>query len=89
MDKLYGYIRHRKSLHIEIQGHTDNSGSPKNNLALSKYRAMAVFNYLISGGIDPARMNVVRYGENQPLYPNDSKGNRELNCRIEIVIIRR
>lgn len=89
LDKLYGYIRHHKSLHIEIQGHTDNSGSPEINLALSKYRAMAVFNYLISRGIDPARMNVVGYGENQPLHPNDTKENRELNRRIEIVFIRR
>ena len=89
LDKLFNYIRHHKSLHIEIQGHTDNSGSPETNLDLSRYRALAVFNYLVSKGIDPARMNVVGYGENQPLYPNDTKENRELNRRIEIVFIKR
>lgn len=89
LDKLYSYIRHHKSLHIEIQGHTDNSGSPETNLSLSKYRAMAVFNYLVSRGVDTARMNVVGYGENQPLHSNDTKENRELNRRIEIVFIKK
>ncbi|MEO9869502.1 type IX secretion system membrane protein PorP/SprF [Ekhidna sp.] len=89
LDKLFNYIRHHKSLHIEIQGHTDNSGSPDTNLSLSRYRALAVYNYLVSRGIDPAKMNVIGYGENQPLYPNDTKENRELNRRIEIVFIRK
>jgi type IX secretion system PorP/SprF family membrane protein len=89
LDKLYNYISHHKSLHLEIQGHTDNSGSPETNLALSRYRALAVFNYLISKGIDVARMNVVGYGENQPLFPNSTPENRELNRRIEIVFIKK
>ncbi|MEQ6168986.1 OmpA family protein [Ekhidna sp. MALMAid0563] len=89
LDKLFNYIRHHKSLHLEIQGHTDNSGTPESNLELSRYRALAVFNYLVSRGVDPARMNVVGYGENQPLYPNDTPVNRELNRRIEIVFIKK
>ncbi len=89
LDRLFHYIKHHKTLHIEIQGHTDDSGSPETNLSLSRYRALAVYNYLISRGIDPARMNVVGYGENQPLYPNDTDENRELNRRIEIVFIKK
>ncbi len=89
LERLFHYIRHHKSLHIEIQGHTDNSGSPENNVSLSRYRALAVYNYLVSRGVDTARMNVVGYGENQPLYPNDTPENRELNRRIEIVFIKK
>lgn len=89
LDKLFNYIKHHKSLHIEIQGHTDNSGSAETNLILSRYRALTVYNYLVSQGIDPARINVIGYGENKPLYPNDTKENRELNRRIEIVFIKK
>ena len=89
LDRLFHYIKHHKSLHIEIQGHTDDSGSPETNLSLSRYRALAVYNYLVSRGIDTAKMNVVGYGEHQPLYPNDTQENRELNRRIEIIFIKK
>ena len=85
LDKLVSYIKHHKHLHIEIQGHTDDSGTIKHNHELSKRRARAVYNYLISRQVDPERMNVVGYGEDKPLYPNINETNRGLNRRIEVV----
>ncbi|MEM9339176.1 MAG: OmpA family protein [Bacteroidota bacterium] len=88
LDRLYHYVQHHKSLHFEIQGHTDNSGSAETNLELSDLRAKTVYNYLLSRGVDPARMNVVGYGEEFPLYPNDTEEHKEMNRRIEIVFIK-
>lgn len=88
IDKLYNYLRHHKTIHIEIQGHTDNLGTQEENLLLSQRRALAVYNYLVSRGVDPARMNVVGYGENLPLFPNDTEAHKAMNRRIEIVLIK-
>ena len=52
---------------IEIQGHTDSSGSADLNKALSMMRAEAVREYLIVHGIDPGRMTSVGYGEDRPI----------------------
>ena len=87
LDRLVSYIKHHKHLHIEIQGHTDDLGSSEHNHLLSKRRALTVYNYLVSRGIDAARLNVVGYGEDLPLFPNDSEKHRSLNRRIEMVFI--
>ncbi len=89
LDRFYHYVQHHRSLHFEIQGHTDDIGSSENNLKLSELRARTVYNYLVSRGVDPARMNVVGYGEEVPLVPNDSEEHKEMNRRIEVVFIKK
>ena len=88
LDKLVSYLKHNKKFKLEIQGHTDNSGSAESNYELSYRRALIVYNYLISRGIDPEKMTVAGYGEERPLRPNDTEENRKLNRRIEIVFVK-
>lgn len=85
LDRLATYLLHDHRHRIEIEGHTDSSGSDEHNFDLSKRRAFAVSNYLISRGVSEARITIVGYGDTMPLVPNDSETNRELNRRIEIV----
>lgn len=85
LDRLGAYLKHHRHLHIEIQGHTDDSGSASTNYVLSKRRALTIYNYLVNKGIDPVRMNVVGYGQDLPLVPNSSEENRSLNRRIEVI----
>ncbi len=67
---------------VMIEGHTDASGSESYNLSLSKRRAKAVSDYLISNyQIDPARINTAGRGESSPL-PGISKFD-SLNRRVE------
>jgi len=70
---------------VEIQGHSDSSGSADLNKALSLMRAEAVREYLIVHGIDPARMTSVGYGEDRPIADNGTAEGRRTNRRVELV----
>jgi len=70
---------------IEIQGHTDNVGSPKSNQDLSERRAKSVVGYLATKGVKMTRMKAVGYGQDVPIADNATADGRELNRRIEMV----
>lgn len=73
-------------LKVEIQGYTDNIGSEEYNKKLSQRRADAVKNYLVSKGINPARLKAVGYGESNPIGDNNTANGRAMNRRIEFKI---
>ena len=83
LDSVVEYMTHKKSARIEISGHTDNVGNPQKNKALSKKRANACRDYLISKGIDGGRIDAVGYGDERPIASNNSREGREQNRRIE------
>jgi outer membrane protein OmpA-like peptidoglycan-associated protein/uncharacterized protein YidB (DUF937 family) len=71
---------------IEIQGHTDNTGDPAANLALSQQRADAVRTYLVQQGVAAASLTAKGYGDTKPLASNDTDEGRFRNRRIEFVV---
>ncbi|ETR72499.1 MAG: Outer membrane protein, OmpA/MotB [Candidatus Magnetoglobus multicellularis str. Araruama] len=73
-------------LRVELQGHTDNTGAAEYNQALSEMRAMNVQKILIQGGVSASQLSTKGFGFSRPSAPNDSKENRALNRRVEIVI---
>jgi outer membrane protein OmpA-like peptidoglycan-associated protein len=87
LDILADFLTKNKNLKVEIGGHTDNIGTEEFNLNLSLERAKSISNYLISKGIDPARMISKGYGESQPVATNDTEEGRATNRRSEIKII--
>jgi len=74
---------------VEIQGHTDNTGTPDHNLALSDARANSVKQWLVGAGIDPARLVSKGFGQSRPLAPNVTAGNRARNRRVQFIILER
>jgi chemotaxis protein MotB len=77
---------------VGIEGHTDNQpirySGWKSNWDLSSARALSVLHYLDSEkGISPERLSARGYGEFQPVDSNDTKEGRQLNRRVEIVIL--
>ncbi|MEP1096920.1 MAG: OmpA family protein [Cyclobacteriaceae bacterium] len=75
-------------LRIEIGGHTDNVGDDLANQNVSLKRAESVLNWLTNNGISSARLTAKGYGATKPIASNDDeKEGRELNRRIEIVVI--
>lgn len=70
---------------VEIQGHTDRTGSAAYNLDISGRRAEAVKDYLVSQGIDPERLTAVGYGEDLPIASNETREGRAANRRVELV----
>ncbi|MES2619040.1 MAG: OmpA family protein [Bacteroidota bacterium] len=86
LSKLVTILNEYPDTDIEVQGHTDNTGSDSYNKTLSKQRATAVSNYLTSKGIKTDRINIKGFGENAPKYENDSETGRANNRRVEFMI---
>ncbi len=75
-------------MEVEIQGHTDNIGSEKYNLKVSKDRAEKVKGYLVAKGVDASRLKVVGYGETMPMADNKTAAGRAINRRIEFKVMK-
>jgi outer membrane protein OmpA-like peptidoglycan-associated protein len=71
---------------VEIQGHTDNTGTPEGNLQLSGERAEAVRQALIATGVDATRLTAKGYGDSRPLVPNLTERHRARNRRVQFII---
>jgi OOP family OmpA-OmpF porin len=70
-----------------IIGHTDSTGDADYNLGLSMRRAEAVSAYLVSTGVEAAKLREIGRGENDPITSNDTKEGQAENRRVEIVVI--
>lgn len=68
---------------VEISGHTDTSGDTVANLELSKKRAIAVRDYLVSKGLPSNQLRPIGYGESKPVADNSTPAGRAANRRIE------
>ncbi len=87
LDSLYQILSEKESIRIEIRGHTDNIGSDNYNKKLSVERAASVYNYLIERGIPKTRMKYRGFGPMVPVADNSTDRGRELNRRVEILIV--
>lgn len=71
---------------VLIEGHTDSVGTEEYNLGLSQRRAQAVYEFLISQGVDENRLSWEGYGESRPVADNDTDEGRQQNRRVDLVI---
>lgn len=72
--------------YINVDGHTDSTGSDQYNLTLSQQRANSVGQFLVSQGVIPGRLIIVGHGESRPIADNATPDGRQLNRRVEIQI---
>jgi len=73
---------------IEIEGHTDSSGTPQGNYALGLQRAENVKRYIYEQHQVPLhRINVISYGEDKPIAPNKTRDGRAQNRRVVIKVL--
>lgn len=80
-------ITENKGVYIEVQGHTDNTGTDAINMALGQKRAEAVMMYLYKQHRIPLhRMSVVSMGSSMPVADNGSRDGRSQNRRVEILV---
>ncbi len=87
LDEAVAVLKEFQSVQLEIQGHTDSTGSDATNLTLSDNRAASVRSYLISKGIAEDRLQSRGYGETVPVADNKTKGGRAQNRRVEFKLI--
>lgn len=71
---------------LEIQGHTDNTGTKEHNQELSQARAEAVKQFLVSHGVEASRLEAKGYGQNKPIAPNINEAGKGKNRRVQFVI---
>jgi outer membrane protein OmpA-like peptidoglycan-associated protein len=77
-----------KNIFIEIEGHTDNTGDKTFNEKLGLERAQAVERYLYEQYQIPLhKMNVISYGEEKPVAPNNTRAGRAQNRRVVIKVL--
>jgi outer membrane protein OmpA-like peptidoglycan-associated protein len=72
--------------YIDVNGHTDSTGSAQHNQELSQRRAASVANYLGSRGVDQRRMSTMGFGPSQPVASNATPEGRAQNRRVEVAI---
>ena len=71
---------------IDVNGHTDSTGSLQHNQQLSQDRAQSVANYLFSQGVDQRRVSAMGFGPSQPVATNATAEGRAQNRRVEVQI---
>jgi len=78
----------KNNIFIEIEGHTDNVGSPQGNYQLGLERAEAVKRYLyMQHQIPLHKISVISYGEEKPVAPNNTKVGRAQNRRVVVRVL--
>ena len=87
LDKIVDLLKKYPEFELEIVGHTDDVGRKQSNLELSLDRATSCKDYLISRKIDAMRIKVLAEGELKPLDSNRTETGRELNRRVEFIVI--
>lgn len=89
VDNLAKALLAYSNVHIEVGGHTDNTGNAANNLTLSADRANSVKSRLVAQGVDASRITTNGYGDANPVADNGTDEGRQQNRRIEIKITQR
>jgi OOP family OmpA-OmpF porin len=87
LNELAEYMSLKKTLVIEIAGHTDNVGAPEANQKLSEDRANAVKQYLVKKGIAAERIVAKGYGDSEPVADNNTASGKQQNRRTEVRVI--
>nr|WP_282445802.1 OmpA family protein [Pseudomonas sp. EYE_354] len=74
--------------HIELNGHSDNSGNRLSNRDVSRRRALAVMDYFKANGVPESQISLRFHGESYPLAPNTNAANRARNRRVNVQLER-
>ncbi len=86
LDNVADIMKMNPAYKLKIQGHTDSYGNDASNMRLSKDRAQAVKDYLVSKGVASDRLTSVGFGETRPIASNKTSRGRAQNRRVELVV---
>ncbi len=88
LNRIISNMKARPEVKIKVEGHSDNEGTFRNNLKVSRIRAMKVLRYLYRYGIPEKRIIAIAHGETRPAATNKTPEGRKLNRRVEISIVK-
>jgi outer membrane protein OmpA-like peptidoglycan-associated protein len=84
--RIAGIILAYPDLRLEVEGHTDSTGTEEYNQVLSEKRAGTVRDYLVDKGVDINTVIARGLGESDPVASNDTAAGRKLNRRVELIV---
>jgi outer membrane protein OmpA-like peptidoglycan-associated protein len=88
LDQIAAVLKgHPEIKKVQIEGHTDSTGSAETNRKLSNDRATSVRDYLVKKGTETERLKPVGFGPDKPVDTNDTPQGRENNRRVEFNIV--
>lgn len=87
LDEIAALIKENTKMVVQLEGHTDASGNAKANMELSEERVEAVKKYLVSKGVDKARVKTKAFGGTKPASKLKTPEARELNRRVEMRVL--
>lgn len=79
------WLKSSPNVKITIEGHCDERGTREYNIALGERRALSAKNYLVAGGIDNSRIQIISYGKERPAYFGSSEDIYAKNRRAVVV----
>jgi len=85
VEQITALLKAQPGLNLSIEGHTDDTGTPARNAALSMERAEAVQAILVQSGIAENRLKVAGYGAARPVSKGAAEADRAANRRVELV----
>lgn len=88
LDELAAFMAADSSMRVRVRAHTDDKEDGELEAEITEARAQAVIDYLISQGVSENRLRSEGVGAMEPLFPNVSERNRQLNNRIELQVVR-
>lgn len=87
LDRLARFLKENPGYRVMIEGHTDSRGDDEFNQDLSERRADSVRREMVRRGLAQGTMDSAGFGESRPIASNDSPGGRQINRRVEFVIL--
>lgn len=89
LETIYNLLIQAEDTQLNLEGHTDDTGTSESNYILSKSRAQAVVAFLRAKGIPQSRFqSVVGKGEDEPVESNSSNSGRAKNRRVVIALMK-
>ena len=85
IDEIVQMMMSNPELKLNVEGHTDNVGTPAANKTLSEARAKSVVSALVSQGIAADRLSPAGYGQDKPIADNNTEEGKAKNRRVELV----
>jgi outer membrane protein OmpA-like peptidoglycan-associated protein len=76
-----------RNVYVEVQGHTDSTGTKEVNYKLGEERAEAVRRYLNEHGVALNRISTISYGADDPVAPNNKRDGRKQNRRVVLIVL--
>ncbi len=87
LDAVVQVLReHAEVTSLRVEGHTDDQGRARRNLALSRDRAASVVNYLVGHGVAQSRLASAGFGSTRPAASGRSEEARARNRRVDFII---